>query len=221
MAALEHPHWEATPTSVQRVLENLARTTMLEPFYLAGGTALALRLGHRISVDLDFFGAVETFEDNHRRRLIQELSRHFRVDVVRNSPLGLTLNVNTVSVGFFTYSYKLLDSLHEVYDVPLAGISDIGLMKLEAIGDRGARKDFVDLYFIAQHVSLERLFASSKEKYPHTRYFEIRALEALVDFDVADTQSNPDMLVSVDWAEVKEFCISQAISLGKKKFEGK
>ncbi len=220
MDPLAQPHWQATPALVQRVLENLARATMLEPFYLAGGTALALRLGHRLSVDLDFFGAVETFEDDHRRRLIHDLSQHFRVDVVRNSPLGLTLNVDSVSVGFFTYSYELLDPLHHVQRVPLAGISDIGLMKLEAIGDRGSRKDFIDLYFIAQHVSVEQLFASSKEKYPHTRYFESRALEALIDFDVADTHPDPPILIPVDWEEVKEFCITQAIRLGKKKFEG-
>lgn len=68
MEALAQPHWEALPPNAAEVLKHLANTTPLEPFYLAGGTALALRLGHRVSVDLDFFGAIETFDDKWRRR---------------------------------------------------------------------------------------------------------------------------------------------------------
>jgi hypothetical protein len=220
MDSLVNPHWEATPLPVRHVLQNLAHATSLEPFYLAGGTALALRLGHRISVDLDFFGAVETFDDDWRRRLTQELRQHFTVEVLRNSPLGLALDVDKVSVGFFTYGYKLLDALQKVHDVALAGLTDIGLMKLEAIADRGARKDFIDLYFIAQHISIEQLLNKIDEKYPHFRFFESRVLEALIDFDVADTQADSTMLVPIEWEQIKEYCIAEAIRIGKKRFEG-
>ncbi|MBI4673793.1 MAG: nucleotidyl transferase AbiEii/AbiGii toxin family protein [Chloroflexi bacterium] len=216
MEALAQPHWEALPPKVAEVLQNLARATSLEPFYLAGGTALALRLGHRISVDLDFFGPVETFDDVWRHRMIQDFGAHFSIEVPQNSPLGLVLGIEGVDVGFYTYGYEMLDPLNRLVDVPIAGIADIGLMKLDAIADRGRRKDFVDLYFIAQRVTLEQLLSLSKEKYPYDRYFVIRSLEALVEFDVADAESDLRMLVPTDWEEVKRFFVEETVRLGKK-----
>lgn len=219
MESLNNPHWEVMPDAARQVLQNLATAMELAPFYLAGGTALALRLGHRVSADLDFFGFVDIFEDKQRNTIIRELSQSFAVKVERNSSLALTVNVDGVSVSFFTYTYTLLDELQQVNDVPIAGIADIGLMKVETIADRGARKDFIDLYFIAKHMSLDKLFEASKIKYPGSRFFETRALEGLVEFDIADAQTNPQMLVPVDWEAVKQFFVSEAVRLGKKRFE--
>ena len=218
MEALAQPHWEALPPQVASVLQNLTRATSLEPFYLAGGTALALRLGHRLSVDLDFFAAIETFDDKRRHRMIQDFSEKFAMEIAQDSPLGLVLGIEGVYVGFYTYGYEMIDTLNLLTDVPIAGIADIGLMKLVAIADRGNRKDFVDLYFIAQQISIDELFALSKRKYPYDRYFVMRSLEALTDFDGADAESDLRMLVPTAWQAVKQFFIKETIRLGEKWF---
>lgn len=108
MDPLAHPHWEAIPLNVRRVMENLARATALEPFYLAGGTALALRLGHRLSVDLDFFGEVETFGDDWRRRMIRELAEHFETDVTQNSLWVWCWSLIRYPLGFLRMDMRCL-----------------------------------------------------------------------------------------------------------------
>lgn len=190
MEPLVNPRWEAVSDEVRQILETIATAVPLEPFYLAGGTALALRLGHRESIDLDFFGDVET--------LIRAFNRSYDTEIVRNSALGLSAYVNSVSISFYTYTYRLLDALQHVENVPLAGLVDIGLMKIETIAERGARKDFIDLYFITKHVPLDALFEASKKKHPGMGFFETQALEGLVEFAAADRQRNLKMLVPID-----------------------
>jgi hypothetical protein len=221
MEPLSNPHWQVMPGSARHVLQNLASAVELAPFYLAGGTALALRLGHRISIDLDFFGDLELFEREQRELLIRDFGRRFNTRVARNSALALTIVADGVAASFYTYTYPLLDELEQVNGVPIAGIRDIGLMKLDSMMDRGARKDFIDLYFITKHVSLDQLFQDSAIKYRGSSYFKTQVLEALVDFDNADGQEQPEMLIPVSWDEVKQFCIDEAIRFGKNGFEDK
>lgn len=99
--------------------------------------------------------------------------------------------------------------------VPIAGITDIGLMKLDAIAVRANRKDFVDLYFIAQDVSLDWMLALSKTKYPYDRYFATRVVEALIEFEGADAESELNMIVPTDWGTVKRYFVEEAVRLGK------
>jgi len=117
-----------------------------------------------------------------------------------------------------TYGHPLLDPTEPVSGVQVAGIHDIGLMKLDAVAGRGTRKDFYDLYYIAPHVSLDELFACSGEKYPHARGFAMRVLTALVDFDIAEQQEDPVLLHKVDWAQVKAFFVDEARRLGQEWF---
>ena len=105
-----------------------------------------------------------------------------------------------------------------VSGIQVAGILDIGLMKLDAIAGRGMRKDFYDLYFIASHISLDELFGRSSDKYPQSRAFGMRVLTALVDFDIADQQDEPITLLPVEWEQVKAFFADQARRLGQKWF---
>ena len=101
----------------------------------------------------------------------------------------------------------------------VAGILDIGLMKLDAIAGRGTRKDFYDPYFIAPQISLDELFARSGDKYPHSRDFGMRVLTALVDFEIADQQEEPTMLQPIEWERVKAFFLAEARRLGKAWFD--
>lgn len=200
-------------------MERIGKQVSLAPFYLAGGTAFALQRGHRISHDLDFFGAIDNFDDAQRHRLVAELGTQFDVRVVRDSLMGLALDVENVAVSFLTYGYALLDETQQLDGVEIAGLTDIGLMKMDAITDRGARRDFVDLYFIAREISLEILFGKAKIKFPYSRHFLVNVLAALVDFEIADQQDEPEMLISMEWQEIKNFFMHEARRLGTKWIE--
>lgn len=218
MAPLATPHWEAVTPEARDLLAILGQLPPLRSFYLAGGTALALRLGHRISQDLDLFANIETLDDDLRRSMVEELRKGHTVDPLQDSVLGLVLKVNGQPVSFFSYGYSLLAPTDLVSGIQVAGILDIGLMKLDAIAGRGTRKDFYDLYFIASHISLSELFARSSDKYPQSRGFGMRVLTALVDFDIADQQDEPTMLRPVEWEQVKAFFMAQARRLGREWF---
>lgn len=215
MAALKNPQWGAVTSQTRALWHVVARLPYIQSFYLAGGTALALRLGHRISRDLDFFANIEIFDDEMRYRIVTELQRKHIVMLEQDSVLGLVLTVDDLPVSFFSYNYPLLEPTEEVSGIQLAGLIDIGLMKLDAIAGRGTRKDFYDLYVIARHIPLETLFARSKEKYPYSRGFGMRVLTALVDFDIAEQESDPVLLHSINWETVKAFCSTTARHLGE------
>jgi hypothetical protein len=133
----------------------------------------------------------------------------------------LYLNVAGVDVGFFSYSYPLLAAPTLVSGVQLAGMTDIGLMKMDAIVTRGARKDFYDLYFIAQHLSLEEILDQGQQKFPMVRDFGTMVLMALVDFEKADTDSPIQTVPGVPWEQVKAFFRQEAKRLGRSWFQGK
>jgi hypothetical protein len=218
MAPLARPHWEAVTPGIRETLGILGQMPPLRHFYLAGGTALALRLGHRVSQDLDLFTDIDTLDDQLRRGIVQDLRKDHTVDVWQDSVMGLVLRVNEQSVSFFSYGYPLLGATDPVAGVQIAGMLDIGLMKLDAIAGRGTRKDFYDVHFIASHVPLDELFAHSSEKYPQVHGFGMRVLTAMVDFDIADQEEEPTMLKPVEWDQVKAFFQSQARRLGQEWF---
>jgi hypothetical protein len=215
MASLTAPHWEAVPTELRELLAALGQIDLVRPFYLAGGTALALRLGHRISVDLDLFANLDTLDDRLRRGIVEELCQKYTIERLQDSVLGLVLTADAQAASFFSYGYSLLDPTDMVSGIQLAGLRDIGLMKLDAIAGRGTRKDFYDLYFIASQVSLDELFASSELKYPHSPSFGMRVLTALVDFDIADQQEDPVLLQPAHWDQIKGFFVAEARRLGQ------
>jgi len=218
MAPLATPHWEAVTPEARRLLTVLGQLPLLQPFYLGGGTALALWLGHRISRDLDLFADIETLDEDLRRDIVGELRKDHSVNLLQDSPLELLLDVNGQAVSFFTYGYPLLEPTDRVAQVQVAGLVDIGLMKLDAIAGRGMRKDFYDLYFIASHVTLVELFDRGIDKYPESQGFEMRVLTALVDFGAADQEEEPMLLLPASWEEVKAFFVAESRRIGREWF---
>ncbi len=150
-------------------------------FYLAGGTALALQIGHRDSVDFDFFSQKEF----NTAELFEEIRKVFLGhDLVKIQDEKNTLSViigQNIKISFFSYDYKLIEPLVDDKHFRLASIIDIGCMKLSAIVSRATNKDYVDLYYILKQVSLEKLLKSAEEKMPELDYNLI--LKSLVYFD--------------------------------------
>ena len=115
-------------------------------FYLVGGTALALQIGHRLSIDFDFFS-----DKPLSRSLLQKVKRVFggyKVLVTYQSPEQLNLVINGVKITFFYYPYQNIYPLITYRQIQLATINEIALMKAFSIGKRLSYKDYVDWYFL-------------------------------------------------------------------------
>lgn len=137
-----------------------------DAFYLAGGTALALQLGHRDSIDFDFF----TQEELNTQKLFEQVREVFaKHNVLKTQDEKNTLTVlidSSVKVSFFTHTYSLIrEPIREEY-LTLASLEDIACMKLSAITGRATNKDYIDLYFLLDIFSLQDILGFAREKYP-------------------------------------------------------
>lgn len=134
-------------------------------FYLAGGTALALQLGHRVSVDFDFFCGRQISD-----RLLAKIKRLFpvrKISVAVDNPDELTVYLDGVKVTFLRYPFPPLFPFHRAEGVRLLSLPDIAATKAYTIGRRGEWKDYVDLYFCVseEHTSIEQILSVAEQKY--------------------------------------------------------
>jgi hypothetical protein len=196
---------ETVPHSTQSVLTRIQKLPDLKQFYLSGGTALSLQLGHRESEDLDFF----TKEPFTPELLVQKLSSYGNLDDVVMSEGTLNLFIDKVKLQFLYYPYDLLEELVSWNDIYLSSVIDIACTKLITISSRGSKKDFIDLYMILQQITLDVLFKKLEEKYKKIEYNSPHILKSLVYFADADIQPMPKMHISLDWEEVKDSLIKQ------------
>lgn len=136
-----------------------------EEFYLAGGTALALQIGHRRSIDFDFFA-----EEPLERNLLQKVKgvfKGFEIQMTYQSPEQLNVTINAVKATFLNYPYPNLYPLIPYRAIKLTTVSEIALMKAFSIGKRLSYKDYVDWYFLlsGRHVSLPEILIDAKKKF--------------------------------------------------------
>ena len=194
-------HEESITQNTKSVLNTLSSVSFIKNFYLAGGTALALYFGHRFSIDLDWFSEKFRYTLSFRH----QLEKLGRLSVDSESENTFNGALNGVKISFFEYPYPLI-SPKEKYkgNIYLAGLPDIAVMKLEAIGRRGSYKDFFDIYFLLKHYSLEELLSFVRKKFANLDYNEIHLLKALTYFDDAKNTAMPKLIQSVSWLEVKK-----------------
>lgn len=214
MGVLAFPHWETVSSEMQNSLTWLGEQDFTSKFYLAGGTALALRFGHRKSVDLDFFSHLDDVHTNSRQN-IGNLFAQRGGEIIESTDGNLVLLSDNVRVGFFSYGYALLEPFSSLENIQIASVLDIGLMKLDALIGRGSRKDFYDLYMVAQQIPFSELLQASQRKYPTFRDFALMALESMVMFENAERDYQPELLVELPWSQVQQFFIEQSKNLGK------
>ncbi len=174
-------------------------------FYLAGGTGLALRLGHRISLDLDLFSATNALGEPERSSLLERLTASGGLEVEESKDGTCRLILEGTRVSLQRYSYPLVKPTADWRGLAVASIEDIGAMKVGAIVGRGAKKDFVDLYEICGHLGLEPLLEGASRKYGHHADFLLQASRALVFFEDAEKNSMPRLLKKISWERVKAY----------------
>jgi predicted nucleotidyltransferase component of viral defense system len=196
-------HLDALSEDLQAVLREMGPFMSERGLYLGGGTALAIYLGHRVSVDLDWFT-----ENPLPDPLIfaQELKDHGIPVVVSQVDRGtLHGTVRGIRVSFLEYRYPLLASANHwpEFHCLLASLDDIACMKLSAIAQRGSKKDFIDLHAILNTGNnLGEVLDLYKKRYEVEDIGHV--LYGLAYFDDADRETTPKMLWDVQWETVRE-----------------
>ena len=206
-------YWETISSEMRQVMVGFSQSELGSFFYLAGGTALALQLGHRKSFDLDFVSPSEDIP-SIRAPLMKALKPFD--PVLADAAWGnLVFLARGVRLGYYGYGYPMVGTLVEAEGARLASIEDIGLMKLDALLGRARRKDFHDLYAICQRIPLRQLLDYAPQKYPDIRDFEAQVVRRLAYFERAEQEEPIPLLHPVPWETVKRYFRELAISLGK------
>lgn len=194
-------HTEVLTDRQVRVLDAIAPVAEAAHFYLAGGTAVALRFGHRRSDDFDWFAT----RIGHPEALAATIrATGLAVDSLELAAGTVNCLIGGVKVQFLEFAYPLLAPPDAWPDkrVALASLRDLGAMKLLAIAQRGARKDFVDVYeLLRQGARLSTMLEDFRAKFQAD---SISVLRGLAYFDDAELEPMPEMLFPVTWSNVRD-----------------
>jgi len=197
-------HYEILDDARRDLLPHLRR--FKDRFYLAGGTGLALQIGHRDSVDFDFF----THEDIDTVKLFDEIRTAFQgktIEKTQEEKNTLSLIIDRqIKLSFFTFRYPIVGTFIEDENIRIASIEDIACMKMSAIASRQAYKDYVDMYFILHLKSLSELFEVLRNKMPSLD--ENLVLKSLTYFE----DISPEKIIyknnsTVSFDDIKKFIL--------------
>lgn len=186
----------------------------LAKWYLAGGTALALQVGHRQSVDLDFFTPLKKFDELKLERELSVLGGWRTTFRQAGTIYG---ELNGAKVSFIAYPFFIPGRQKEKFGaIKILLPNDIAAMKIIAISQRGRKRDFIDLYWYCQNVeSLQRAIERAIESYPSQESNLPHFIKSLVYFADAEADPMPKLFFEASWPEVKKFFIAEVRRLSK------
>lgn len=199
--------FETLYPKTKELFDKLVEFKLLSNFRLVGGTALALQIGHRKSIDLDFFNPDKV----DLEALQTAFTSTFNTEINQAFPAGLLLTVDEVKVDIIRHNYPWLQEPLLYKGMKIAQLKDIAAMKVNAICGRGSKKDFFDLYFLLDHFSIEEIVSFFKEKY--NNHNPMMVLKSLSYFNDAEQDFEPDMLQKVSWQKVKSVLITETKKL--------
>jgi predicted nucleotidyltransferase component of viral defense system len=197
-------HRECFPKKGWKIFHDLVGIFNKRRAVLAGGTALALQIGHRISVDLDFFTA-EPFKVEAIISEIRKTGNSFMI--LSESEDHLTVDVEGVKISLFRYGYPFLQEPIFFENARIAGLLDIAAMKIIAINQRGTKRDFVDLYCILQGIPFHKVAGHMVKRFGKERINAVNIGKSLIYFSDAESEPDPQYLAGkiVLWETVKKF----------------
>jgi hypothetical protein len=191
-------HYKSVSAELLELVEFVMNQREFNEFNLVGGTSLALQMGHRISIDIDLFGASEIDED----LFLEVLKKIGTVQIIKKSKNILICSVNGIKVDFVNYQYRLLESPLLEENIRLVKKKDIAAMKVNAVAGRGSIKDFIDIYFLLNEFSIKEMIGFYLQKYPDGSEFMVR--KSLTYFDDADNEVAPILFHDISWSEIKK-----------------
>ena len=168
------------------ILTDLQKDITFEKYFLVGGTALSLQLGHRISYDIDLF----TRENLDKEQIFDFLNRNYngKYQIHNIQNIILQISIDEIKVDLVKYDYDLIEDIKIEEGIKYLGKKDISAMKLMAIANRGDQaKDFIDIYYLLKEITLNDMFEYYKIKYKQNDINPIK--RSLIYFDDI-TESN-------------------------------
>ncbi len=188
--------------NTKKALAILGKSDLMNSAYLAGGTACALQIGHRISVDLDFFTPQE-FDPMELIRSFKNIGK-FKLD--KQSSGTILGEFEKVKFSLFIYKYPVLLPFKSLSSINILDLRDVAAMKIDAISTRGIRRDFIDLYFMCKKgISLKEILSLYERKYGTLASNIVHIQKSLVYFIDAEMTAMPKMLKKVNWIDVKKY----------------
>lgn len=173
--------------------------------YLAGGTAISLQIGHRKSLDLDFFTRHEFNED----QWIQKFEKNYGLKLFNKDWQTIIGEINNVKFSLFYYKYPLINDLVSFENIKIASLEDLSAMKLDTVISRGTKRDLIDIYFLAKKFGLDNLYKFYDQKFGNFADKEIMIKKALIYFDDAENDVEPNMIVDFKWGDLKRFFLNE------------
>ena len=188
----------AVEPATLELLKRICSLSPFENFALGGGTNLALRLGHRISVDLDFF----TDSTYQNTIIFQAITKEFpAAELLFEQNQTMMFSIDTIKVDFILYPFKWLHPFETINNARLIAVQDIIPMKLQALSNRFSKKDFWDIAFLLNNFSLSEMLEIFKSKFPQIDPGYI--IHSLTNFEDAEREQNPVELILKTWEEIK------------------
>lgn len=199
-------HFEILPRQTKKALDFLSKEEWLKKseWYLAGGTALAIQAGTRKSYDLDFFTINKDFDE---KKLINHFIKNsdWKVEVEEKNTIYGELFDSKVSFIAYPFFVPLQEKIQYGF-ISILQPMDIAVMKIIAISQRGRKRDFFDLYWCANNIEpLEQTIRRLKKQYPAVAHDYHHILKALIYFEDAESDPEPNICFKSDWNEVKKF----------------
>jgi len=212
-------HFDVMPKKTIKVFKYLSRQKWLDNsgWYLAGGTALALQVGYRQSVDLDFFTESKSGKiDNTKILEYLKSSGEWFTDV--DSEGTIYGELQKAKISFIAYPFFSPAQPFVRYGtINILNKEDIAVMKVVAISQRGRKRDFFDLYYCANNIlPLEEIMIRLKIQYPSVAHDYYHILKSLIYFADAENDPEPNLLIDLDWKTVKKYFEKEIPALTKK-----
>lgn len=188
----------AVPSAALELLRKISALSQLESFGLGGGTSLALRLAHRVSVHLDFFTNA-SFDTSSLFQLITK--KFLAAELLFERNQTMLFSIEDIKVDFVLYPFAWLLPFDTIEGIRLLSVNDIIPMKLQAVSNRNAKKDYWDIAALLKQYSFDEMLRIFKTKFPQIDTGFI--IHSLTEFEKADTELDPDSYTNTTWDEIK------------------
>ena len=201
-------HWNTVKPLLKEILEEIIIESIFEPFRLVGGTSLSLQMGHRMSVDIDLFTDNEYGSIDYKaiREFLENKYPYCSSRNLDNVAFGTYFEVGNSKDDFVKIDLYYTDDFIEkpiiIEDIRMATANEIIAMKLDVVLRGGRKKDFWDLHYFIDTISLEEMISLFKKRYPYNDDF-IKIKKQLVNFEIADTEFEPICLLEKTWEIIK------------------
>jgi hypothetical protein len=202
-------HFETIESRALSLLKELMTLPAIKSFSLVGGTALALRYGHRSSVDLDLI----SHEILNYPEILNELEGSFQNRFVykhQQTQFGIFCFIDDIKVDIVHFPHRPIAAIEERDSIRMYSSADISAMKIQAILGRAQKKDFWDFYELLRHYPMQQLIDWHKQKYPN-QMLAISIPHALTYFVDAEESEDPVSFKNQTWESIK-YGISRAVS---------